>query len=57
MMDTNELIEWNNKLTKLLSEPESERNEIWWVMSVGSHLEKLANSWHQCEDCPKAVKA
>lgn len=45
-MDTEQLTDWNVKLTELLYAPDSEREYLPWQIAVGDHLEKFAESWH-----------
>lgn len=56
-MDTMRLAEWNEKLTELLSAPESERGYFPWQIAVGYHLERFAKSWHSARIAELEAKA
>lgn len=45
-MDTEQLSQWNVELSTLLCMPVSDRENLWWQIAVGDHLEKFAKSWH-----------
>lgn len=45
-MDTDQLSQWNVELSTLLCMPVSDRENLWWQIAVGDHLDKFAKSWH-----------
>ena len=47
-MNFEELKEWNDKLTRMLENPEP--GCIGYSIMVGDHLEKLVKDWHGVKD-------
>jgi len=45
-MNIQELIEWNNKLTKLLNEREQGEGTFSWSIMVGEHLKEFVDKWN-----------
>jgi hypothetical protein len=57
VINIQELIEWNNKLTKLLNEKEQGEGTLSWSMMVEEHLKEFIDKWNDHPVILKLMKA